>query len=204
MLSGLLLTVALTHAYAQKRVSKVLLQPHISAIVIDGEQCFEIAVTTAASDQVTVEAEMEGEYQGEVLVRTETLGNTLHIGTGFSPVFELPNDKLGAHKVLSVRLKVTMPGQQRVTINGQFAAIETHGQFREVTIRASEGSCSLHHQAEQTRVETQGADIRVYTVRAVVEAFSRHGQVELDSMPPGDHRITLHSQNGDIRVTRVE
>lgn len=191
-----------TPLLAQKRVSKTLLQPHISSIVIDGQQCFDIRVEAVPSDQVVVRAEMEGEYQGDVLVQTETLGNTLHISTVPSPAFQWPNDKLGAHKVLSIRLHVSLPEFQQVRINGAFASLSTQGRFREVDIHLQDGQCELRHQSETTRVTTDAADIYAWVSEGVVETSSRHGRVEVDSLPPGDSRLSLRTRHGDITVRR--
>ncbi|MDG1571662.1 hypothetical protein OZ410_05005 [Robiginitalea sp. M366] len=188
--------------YAQKRVNLALPDNTLTGIVIDAEQCFQVVLETGDPGQVVVEAEMEGEYQGDILVKTEILGNTLHIGTGFSPIFERPNDKLSAHKVLSVRLRVHLPPRQSVTVNGQRAEIRARGDYRNLTVRVVDGSCQLRHTAEQTRVQTGSARIEAWVERATVEAYSRSGEVRVDPIPDGNGQWVLSSHSGDIRVNR--
>jgi hypothetical protein len=186
----------------QKRVRKTLLDPAVQSVVIDGAQCFHISLETAETREVLVEAEMEGEYQSEVMVITETLGNTLRISTGFAPSFQMPNDKLGAHKVLSVRLRVVLPRHQRVSLVAGSCRVETTGVFRDLKVQIAEGGCLLAHTAEHTEVTTASAPITAQIGQGVVEAHSRYGQVFLEAIPPGDPEFVLRSTRGDIRVSR--
>ncbi len=186
----------------QKRVQKTLLDPSVQSVVIDGSQCFQISLETADTREVLVEAEMEGEYQSEVMVATETLGNTLRISTGFVPSFKIPNDKLSAHKVLSIKLRVVLPQYQRVSLAAGSCRVETTGTFRDLKIHITEGGCLLAHMAEHTEVTTASAPITALIGRGMVEAHSRYGQVQLEPIPPGDPEFVFRSTRGNIRVSR--
>lgn len=189
-------------AYGQKQVSRVLLDPDVSSIVVDAGQSFALDLETGPSDQVTVEARMEGEYQGEVLVQTEQLGRTLRIGTGYSPAFDLPNDKLGAHKVLSVRLRVIFPENQQVEVYGGQCQVAASGVYRVLNIHIEDGGCRLDHRAGATRVETRSAPITARVSTGTIEASSRYGEVRIDPIPKGEPRYFFQSTRGDIRVIR--
>ena len=201
-LLGLLLALP-ARAVAQKHVERTLLEPEIRAIAIDARQCFALDLVAADTDAVTLEADMEGEYQSDVLVRSERLGNTLYISTAFSPAFHLPNDKLGAHKVLSVRLRVTVPEYQRVQVDANECRLTTAGIFRKLEVRLREGGCRLAHEAENTEVTTFSAPIEVTASGGRVRAESGHGSVVLDSMPGGPARYHLRSTHGNITVRRI-
>lgn len=199
MLAALLCTASLQ---GQKRVQKTLLDPSVESVVVDGSQCFQIILETADTREVLVESEMEGEYQSEVMVVTETLGNTLRISTGFVPSFQIPNDKLSAHKVLSVKLRVVLPQYQRVSLAAGSCRVETSGIFRDLKIHIAEGGCLLAHMAEHTEVTTASAPITALIGSGMVEAHSRYGQVQLEPIPPGDPEFVFRSTRGDIRVSR--
>ena len=132
---------------AQKRISKQLLDPLVSAILVEGEQCFRIVLETADTREVRVEAEMQGEYQDALLIQTEMLGSTLRISTGFSPHFDLPNDKLGAHKVFSVDLRVILPSHQRVTLFAGTCQVATFGKYQSLKARIDGGYFQMEHMA---------------------------------------------------------
>lgn len=187
-------------AHAQKRVVKTLLEPEIRDIAIDGSQCFAISLETARTDRVTVEASMEGEYQSEVVVQTENAGSTLMIRTGFTPGFDYPNDKLGAHKVLSVRLRVVLPEGQRVRLTAGRCQVEAAGRYDSLDVHIESGGCRMEHRATTTRVRTFSAPITARVRAGEVSAESRHGRVRVDPIPEGIPSYELKSHLGDIRV----
>lgn len=191
-----------TGLQGQKRVRKTILDPSVTSVVIDGTQCYQLSLETAETEEVVVEAEIDGEYQDEVLVFVETLGNTLRIGTGLSPTFQMPNDKLGAHKVLSAKLRVVLPPHQRVSFAAATCRVTTEGTFRDLKIHITGGGCLLAHTAEHTEVTTASGSIRAQIAQGQVEASSRYGQVSLDSIPAGPARFVLNSTSGDIQVLR--
>ena len=187
-------------ALAQKRVIKTLLEPEIRDIAIDVRQCFAISLETARTDRVTVEASMEGEYQSEVVVQTENAGSTLMIRTGFTPGFDYPNDKLGAHKVLSVRLRVVLPEGQRVRLSAGRCQVEASGRYELLDVHIESGGCRMDHRATTTRVLTVSAPITARIDEGEVSAESRHGRVRMDTIPDGIPSYDLKSHLGDIRV----
>ena len=194
------LLLAASAASGQVTVSKTLLDPEVDAIVIDGRQCFDIGLETAPTREVSVEARMEGEYEADILVRTERMGNTLFIGTGLAPGFQFPNDKLGAHKVVSIRLRVVLPEHQKVSVHAGQCQVRTSGVYRELTVRVNDGGCLLEHQAEHTDVRTLSAPITARVEDGIIEASSRYGEVHLDPVPAGTPRLLLRTTRGDIRV----
>src|SRR5680860_651094 len=104
--------------YAQKIVKKTIINPKIEAITLDVTNSFELSVETAPGNEIMVEAAIDGEYSNDLLVNVKESGNTLLVNTEFQPNFKKPNDKLSAHKVISIALKVLLPERKRVTIFG--------------------------------------------------------------------------------------
>lgn len=187
-------------AFSQKRVTKTLLNPGISAITIDCELCYRVVLETADTREITVEARMDGEYGKELLVGFREAGNTLYLETRFSPEFRFPNDKLGAHKVVSVSIKVTLPQDQQVLLTSRTCEVSTTGRYRDLRIVFNDGLCELSHTAEHTEVRTGAAPISAHLDSGVVEAESRYGKVSLEPIPKGDHHLKLYSARGDISV----
>ena len=186
--------------HAQKRVSKQLLDPLVTSILVEGEQCFRIVLETADTREVRVEAEMQGEYQDALLIQTEVMGNTLRISTGYSPDFDLPNDKLGAHKVFSVDLRIILPSYQHVRLFAGLCEVKTSGSYLSLKARIDGGTFTSEHRAELTEIQTRSAEIEARVQSGTIEAVSRYGQVELGDIPQGDSRYLLESNRGNIRV----
>lgn len=186
--------------FGQKQVTKTLLNQEIKAISIDGTLAYEVELLTGTSQEVSVEARMEGEYGSDLMVLFKESGTTLFIETRFSPNFKMPNDKLGAHKVISIRLKVTLPELQNVFFNGGTCQVFTSGLFRNLDIVFNDGGCDLAHQAESTEVTTGSAPISAHLKSGVIDAQSKYGDVLLESIPTGNHHLKLYSTRGDISV----
>lgn len=202
-LRGVFLTIFLLGSsalFGQKQLTKTLLNPGIKAISIDGTLAYKLELKTGSSEEVSVEARMEGEYSSDLMVLFRESGTTLFIETRFSPNFKMPNDKLGAHKVISVRLTVTVPEYQNVFLNAASCQLTTSGIFKDLDIVFNDGGCMLSHKAENTEVLTGSATITAYLESGIIEANSRYGKVLADPIPKGDHHLKLYSTRGDILV----
>ena len=199
---GFLLFLALGSGtlYGQKQVTKPLINSGIRAISIDVTRAYEIQLLTGEAQEVMVEARMEGEYSSDLLVLFKESGSTLFIETPFSPNFEMPNDKLSAHKVISVKLKIILPEYQNVFLNASSCQVSTSGVFRNLDIVLNDGGCNLTHKAENTEVTTGSAPINAHLESGVIEADSKYGKVLMEPIPIGDHHLKLYSTRGDISV----
>jgi hypothetical protein len=196
----LFLSLGTSTLFGQKQVTKTFINSGINAISIDGTRAYEIQLLTGGAQEVLVEARMEGEYGSDVVVLFRESGTTLFIETPFSPNFEMPNDKLGAHKVISVKLKITLPDNQNVFLNAASCQVSASGVFRNLDIVFNDGRCTLTHRAERTSVTTGSASITAHLESGVIEARSRYGTVDLQAIPFGDHHLKLYSTRGDILV----
>jgi hypothetical protein len=184
----------------QNRLSKTLLNTGIRSISIDASLCYRIVLETGNDDEVSVDAQMDGEYGNDLVVLFREEGSTLFIEPRFRPEFQLPDDKLGAHKVVSISMRIGLPPNQNVMLTGSTCDIQTSGRFRDLGIVINDGSCQLGHSAENTKVRTGSASIRATVGKGVVEARSGFGEVSLDPIPQGDHHMQLMSTRGNISV----
>ena len=76
---------------------------------MNAANCFKVEFHTGDGNEINIEAEIEGEYSQDLDLKVNTNGTTVLIEAGFAPSFENPNDKLSAHKVVSILLKITIP-----------------------------------------------------------------------------------------------
>lgn len=200
LLLGLFLTGVVPACRAQRHLQKTYLDPAVNAIIISGEQCFQVMVDTSPTQEVTVEADMEGEYQNDVFIQMETLGNTLRIGTDYAPNFERPNDKLSAHKVLSVKLKILLPEHLKVSLVAGDCQVKASGNYRELSVKIAGGGCTLQGRAYRTDIDTISGFIFAVIQEGQISAQSGYGEVYLGSVPDGPDRYTFKSVRGSIRV----
>ncbi len=189
---------------AQKKVKKSIINPEITAITLDVTNSFELSVDTAPGDEVMVEAAIDGEYSNDLLVNIKESGNTLFINTEFQPHFKKPNDKLSAHKVISIALKVLLPERKRVTVFGTGCNVWATGRYDILKISLNDGRCHLESIAGTAKVATQSGTISVLAASGEIKAASKYGRVGRNQIPYGDTFYDVSSVSGDILFDKIE
>lgn len=202
LLSVLLISGQL--AIAQKKVNKSILLPSGHLLEINAGQCYSVELETAKGRHLIVEAVMEGEYKGELLLQISTEGGTTSVNAGLQPLFGLPEDKLGAHKVISIALKIYLPHDQRVQLFGHSSQITAKGRYSHLQVYLEEGQCSLLGVSDWAEVITRDADINLESPAAIITANSKYGMVSPHQIPPGTARFHLQTISGNIQLLRRE
>lgn len=185
---------------SQKLVEKSIINPETRSVQIDGTRCFQLVLDTHESDLLKVEASMEGEYAKDLVIIIEEDGKNIGISAGFLPSFKNPNDKLSAHKVISILLHVTLPEYMTTLVHGTRTNVTAQGKYKSLTISLSDGNCTLHKVSEKTMVKTQSGEILVSSARGTVSAESTYGKVQKGYIPSGEETYTLRSIEGTIIV----
>lgn len=189
---------------AQKIIKKSIINPEIEAISIDVTNIFQLSVDTAQGNEVALEASIDGEYRKDVLVNLRESGHTLLVSTQFTPNFKNPNDKLSAHKVISIALKVLLPEQKRVTVFGTGCNVTAKGSYHSLKITLNDGRCLLENLSGYAEVATQSGNISVAAASAEINAASKYGKVAQNQIPSGDTVYELSSVTGDILLKKIE
>lgn len=190
--------------HAQKTVVKTIDNANVSFIQIDGKNCFSLALETVDAPNVTVEATMDGEYLQDVLVNVRQEGATVSVSTGFQPNFVFPNDKLSAHKVISISLKISIPKNLKVMVYGTSTNVDVKGHYTDLKISLSDGRCTLSARGENVDVHTQSGNIEVIAAHAQILASTKYGKIEREDFATGDDHFTLNSVTGDISIRKTE
>lgn len=197
----LLLSVGLT---AQKKMYKNILADHISLIQVDATNCFVVEVQTSKGNEISIVGEMEGEYSQDLDLEVSTNGSTIMVETGFTPNFENPNDKLSAHKVVSILLKLIVPSYKNLEIYGTNARVVLDGEYNKINVSLSDGTCVLNDIVAQAEIKSQSGSIEVYSTAASIDASSKYGKVSENIIPEGNSLFKLETITGNIDLTKTE
>ena len=189
---------------AQRVVKKSLLKPNTSFIQIDATNCYEMVMETSESSEIMIEARINGEYKKDLLLNIREEGTSVTVSVGFHPNFVNPNDKLGAHKVISISLRVKIPSQQNVRVYGTACDVLATGAYKYLKVTLADGRCSLDQVSEAVEVTTQGGDIFLKSTGAEIVAVSKYGTIKRDSIPIGDNRFALTTVTGNIHLRKTE
>jgi hypothetical protein len=191
-------------ALGQKVIKKSIIHPGISFISIDANNCYSVSLITRKGEEMSVTAQMDGEYNPDLLINIKEEGSALLISAGFQPNFVIPNDKLSAHKVVSIALQLTLPELKSVSLFGTSANVSVFGDYRDLRISLNDGQCLLTGVSEYVEVITQSGDIEVKDSAADIEASSKFGKVLKNGMPPGSHQYILTTITGNITLNKTE
>ncbi len=200
----LLLFFQLGNTFGQKLVRKALLEPHISSIHINAHNCYQIALETHQGDEVQVLANIEGEYAPDLVVGLTERGTTIFVDAGFQPNFVNPNDKLSAHKVVSIALQIKLPEYKEVHVFGTSCNLDAHGNYRKLKVVLNDGQCSMGNIGENVEVTTQKGDIYLTVPEGNITANSDYGEILREFIPSGDNHFMLRSVEGDIHLRKTK
>ncbi|MBW8200776.1 hypothetical protein K1F36_13165 [Muricauda sp. W52] len=194
----------LVNVHGQKLVRKAFIGPRTQNIQIDARYCYRIDIKTGPTDEVQVSATMDGEYAKDLLVSIKESGTTTMISTDFQPNFVNPNDKLSAHKVISIALEISVPEYKNVDVFGTKTNLYATGKYKDLKITLSDGRCTLRNISESVTVSTQKGDILLSAPSGDIISESTYGSVQKETIPFGDNRFFLKTVEGDILVTKTK
>ena len=113
--------------YPQKIVQKQWAASAVDTILIASDEIYRVRISSAPAEIITLAASVEGELYESVIVKEFISGGTLRIDTGFSPYFSPKNDKLAAHKVMSVEMSLIVPKHIAVVVHSKMASVVATG-----------------------------------------------------------------------------
>ena len=189
---------------AQKVVKKAFIGPRTESIHIDSQYCYQVELGTAKTNEVQVTASIEGEYAKDLLVSITESGTTIVVSAGFHPNFITPNDKLSAHKVISIALLISLPEYREVHIYGTNSNVSVSGKYEKLDVKLANGRCTLDDVVENVVVNTQKGDIVLKTSHGSIAAKSTYGTVYQEPIPEGDNQYMLNTVEGNIHLTKTK
>ncbi len=193
-----------TLAVAQTHLKRTIEASSISLLQINADNCYELRLETVHSDEIVIEAQLEGEYSKDLELSVRQNGKTLVVDAGFPSDFIKPNDKLSAHKVVSIGLHVLLPQWKNVAVYGTNVRVVAKGDYSDLDIVLADGKCELNQVSKKATVKTQSGDITIKADRGSINAFSKYGTVEQLVLPKGLNLYNLSTVTGNIELRKPE
>ncbi len=189
---------------AQKELKRTIKASSITLLQIDAANCFEVMLETGNTDEIVIEARLEGEYTKDLEIAVNQDGGTLGVEAGFSANFVNPNDKLSAHKVVSIALHVFLPKWKNVQVYGTNTRVIATGSFSDLSIILADGNCELNQVSQNVTVKTQSGNIVLKAKTGSVAASSKYGLVSPVVLTPGINHYNLSTVTGNIELKKPE
>lgn len=198
----LLYVVFTSNLLSQKKLFKEYDAQGIETVSIDSDEIFQIKFVSSKTDKIRIYTIIEGETFETSLLHTKLTEDQLKITTGRTPDFVPFNDKLSAHKILSIVLEITIPENLTIDIYSALASVELTGRYDALRINLDRGGCQLldFRFRESVYINTVSGNIFVDTMSAKILAQSRNGNVVIPNNVEGNRIMQLKSIHGDITV----
>ena len=165
---------------------------------------YSINLLTHKSPSIIIEAKVEGENNEHIVISNKRFMQSLYVSSNFQPTFEDANDKLSAHKIISIELDIKVPEQKTIYIKSDIANITGEGSYRKLTLELANGNCRITNFSGNALVNTIGGNIEIHSNFAKINTNSKHGNIITEKLSIGDNTIDLNSINGNITVTKSQ
>ncbi len=185
-------------------MQKTVVKPNIKSVQIDVNKCYALDISTADTDEMYIEATFDGEYQKDLLLVINEQKSSIMVDTKFQPSFIHPNDKLSAHKVIAIELKIVLPKNLNITAFGTSCNITATGKYKNLKLTVSEGDCFLVDVSKNTTVTTQKGNINISAKRGTFIFKNKFGFIHKDNIPKGNNLFSLTTISGNINLKKIE
>ncbi|MDT0689747.1 hypothetical protein RM549_08125 [Salegentibacter sp. F188] len=189
---------------AQKDTREIFDASDIHKIEIYADEVYKISLYTSGTEEIKISTHSEGEYYNNIFLVTEVEKQTLKLSSRFPKALTGGYDKLSAHKIISMEIKLEVPENIQVFISSNLASVEAGGSFKYLFADLKDGYCRLLSFKGKATVNTYKGNIYVETTPVNVQAKSRNGIVYVQPGIRGTNLLKLKSINGDIRVLRTK
>jgi hypothetical protein len=194
-----------SEAWAQKILEKSWDAAGIQAVEIRSDAVFNITIASEATNTILLTTKVEGETYEQVVLEVSKEKELLTIGTGFTPYFNAKNDKLAAHKVLSIEMELTLPKGLSLYVFSKRASVKATGHYNQLNVSLATGTCLLSNFKGNALLLTKEGDIRVTALNSVRgEASSITGTVVNKLSTYGKYTLIAESINGNITLSQTK
>ena len=199
----LLLLFTIT-SLAQKRIVKELLvSQSIETIYIDLNKVFSVSLQTSKDSVVKVETMSEGEYANNFVFQDKIENNSMLLSGSVFIGLAYPQDKLSAHKVHAIEVKLIVPENKQVVLTSDIANVNIEGVYESIFLNLYSGDVNAKSLKANTTIQTVSGDISISLSKGNTSCYSKYGKVTEDRIPEGILYYTLKSLKGNINLHKV-
>jgi len=190
----------------QKDLSRTYIAKGIETINIDGNGVHALTVVASSVEEISVRVHLEGETSDEIVITEQLEDNKLTLGFSSWPLAKTYNDKLSAHKIVSVVVTISIPETLFVTINSNTAAVVAEGTFELLYIDVEDKNCVLQNFNGNANLTTNRGAIVVSTRNISTKAVAKTTYGTLQNLLGKNGIFTIYakSTHGDITLQQTQ
>ena len=203
IVSFFLLSIAVCKA--QKVIEKEFSSEEIYKLSIVDDAIFKIEIQSSENSTIKISAHISGENSESIIIEEKIVDGILSLKTGFAPFFSLENDKLAAHKVMAIELKITVPSTISVEIKSKLASVFANGTYKNLAVSIENSNCDLQNFSGNAHLKTISGNITVIANNTVLGiAVSKNGIVKNELFKNGKFLVEAESINGIISLLQTK
>jgi len=200
-----LLFFMFSEGYAQKIMEKSWDATSVERLEVISDEVYRISIISEATERIYVRTKVEGEHSENVALLVSEENKTLSLSSGFTPYFVKQNDKLAAHKVISIEMEIRVPSDLAILVKGAIVSVETKGSFSEIQLELRNGNCVLVDFKGNAQLNSRNGNITVFAKETgVLDVKSRNGSIKNELPMGGQFLINAESVNGDITLLKSQ
>lgn len=184
-----------TACFAQKITQQTITIDNIDEIRINTEKIFQLNIYSTSDSFIKIETNMEGEYYQDVNVITATKNKQLQLSCELAEGFQMPNDKLSAHKVFSITMNLYLPKKLKVQLEGDETQVYIKGNYQKFLAVLISGSFTLEDFSAEAKIQSKKGNIHLIKKKSI--DFETKKAQEIIFYKSGK-KIELKANNGKI------
>ena len=192
------------HGFSQKTVEKSWEGTAFDTLEIISDEVFKIEIIAGDFSKIMLQATIAGENFESMNIGASEKDKVLTLKPSYRPYFTPKNDKLAAHKLLSIEMKIHIPEGMIVYVSSKLASIETLGMFQKLDVNLRDGQCILKEFTGNAKINTHLGDIIVFATSQVFgTALTKNGNVTNKLSVSGKYILNAESVNGNISLYKT-
>ncbi|AXG68667.1 hypothetical protein KORDIASMS9_00883 [Kordia sp. SMS9] len=181
--------------FAQKTTQQTIAINDVEEIRIHTAKIFQLNIYSTNKNVLKIETHMEGEYYRDVNVITSTKNKKLQLSCELAEDFQLPNDKLSAHKVFAITMNVYIPKQLKVQLEGDETQVYVQGNYKKFWAVLISGNYTLNELEGEAIIQTKKGDI--HYIKQKLPTFETASDQQIVFYEKGK-KVELKADNGKI------
>lgn len=197
--------IGINSSMAQKTIQKEFSSAGIKTLFIADDAIYKITIQSSEESIIKVSTHISGEHAENIIIEEKIIDGTLSLKTGFVPFFSLENDKLAAHKVMAVEVKLIVPTEVSVEIKSKLASVYANGSYKNLAVSLENANCDLRNFSGNAHLKTVNGNITVFASNIVSgRAISKYGIVENELSSGRKFLIEAETINGIISLLQTK
>lgn len=191
--------------HAQKNTIKEVNAANLEVLQVDVKNIYNLNVVASNTNTFKAAMNSEGEFATQMVMNLIEAGSTWNVKVDFAPGFKPTDDKLGAHKVISVNLTLEIPEGKYLMVSGRCLKVELNGIFKQTDVFLDAGNIVARNFSAAGNLSTNEGNIKVYANSDVMaQVLGTSNRVINELTAPAAKNLSVKAANGSIKLRKAK